>query len=302
MKLFYTDHFDLPLPDGHRFPMDKYRLLRERLAEQAKTGERDWQLLVPEAANDDNLLLAHTAEYLRRIVTGDLTDTDVRRIGFPWSPELVVRSRYSTGATICAARAALTDDVSANLAGGTHHAFAETAAGYCVFNDAVVAARVLQSKGSLQRVLIVDCDVHQGNGSADIVKDDDSIFTLSIHGEKNYPFRKADSDLDIALPDRTGDEAYLDALQTALATTRQSVTPDLIIYIAGADPFIGDRLGRLSITKDGLAARDRIVFEHAAKSRIPVAIAMGGGYANELGDIVDIHARTIDEAYRVFRE
>ena len=281
--------------------MDKYRMLRERLASMVDTRDRDWELLVPDAANDDELMLAHTADYLRRIVTGDLTDTDVRRIGFPWSPELVIRSRYSTGATICAARSALTDGVSANLAGGTHHAFAETAAGYCVFNDAIVAARVMQSEGRLQRVLIVDCDVHQGNGSADIAKDDDSIFTLSIHGERNYPFRKAASDLDIALPDRTGDDAYLAALRTALRDVWPVIRPELIVYIAGADPFVGDRLGRLSLTKDGLAARDRIVYETAAKSRVPVAIAMGGGYANEVDDIVEIHARTIDEAYQVWR-
>lgn len=297
MKLFYTDHFDLPLPAGHRFPMDKYRMTRERLAADK---QRDFELLVPHASTDDELLLAHDEDYLRKMCAGDLDKVEEKRIGFPWSEALVLRSRYSTGATICAARAAVDQTVAANLAGGTHHAFADAAAGYCVFNDAVVAARVLQQQNVVGQVAIVDCDVHQGNGSAEITNGDSSIYTFSIHGEKNYPFRKAESDLDIALPDKTGDDEYLVALERGLDLVWSAGTPDLVFYIAGADPFFGDRLGRMCVTKAGLASRDRLVFERCLRAGVPVAIAMGGGYADNIDDIVDIHVATIELANDVF--
>lgn len=294
MKLFYTDHFDLPLPVGHRFPMDKYRLTRERLASDRS---RSYELLVPHAATDAELLLAHDAEYLRKMKVGELQPVEEKRIGFPWSEALVLRSRYSTGATICAARAAIKDKVAANLAGGTHHAFADTAAGYCVFNDAVVAARVLQQESVVGQVAIVDCDVHQGNGSAAITAEDASIFTLSIHGEKNYPFRKTQSDLDIALPDGTEDDEYLTALERGLDFVWSQGTPDIVFYIAGADPFARDRLGRLRISKAGLASRDQMVMDRAHRAGVPVAISMGGGYANVINDIVDIHVATVESAF-----
>jgi acetoin utilization deacetylase AcuC-like enzyme len=301
MKLYYTDHFELPLPEGHRFPMDKYRLLRERVIEtngQCDTQESPYRLLVPSAANDQQLLRAHSVDYLQRVCSGELTELDVKRIGFPWTPELVIRSRYSTGATVCAAQAALRDGVSANLAGGTHHAFAETAAGYCVFNDAVVAARELQSSHSISQILIVDCDVHQGNGTADIAKNDDSIFTLSLHGERNYPFKKVESDLDVALPDKTNDQHYLRALRESLQLTSTMIKspPEFVFYVAGADPFAGDRLGRLSLTKEGMRERDQIVCKFCHERQIPMAIAMGGGYASDFHDIVDIHFSTIEIA------
>lgn len=228
---------------------------------------------------------------------GDLERVEEKRIGFPWSPSLVLRSRYSTGATIFAARAAMKDRVAANLAGGTHHAFADAAAGYCVFNDAVVAARVLQREQAVMRVAIVDCDVHQGNGSAAITVDDPSVFTLSLHGEKNYPFRKATSDLDIALPDGTGDEKYHEALERGLDVVWANGRPDFVFYIAGADPFEGDRLGRLKLSKAGLLERDRLVFERCLSDNVPVATVMGGGYAANVDDIVDVHVATVQLAY-----
>ncbi|MEM7311538.1 MAG: histone deacetylase [Planctomycetota bacterium] len=307
MKLYYTDHFELPLPDGHRFPMDKYRMLRERVIatnSEFDPDDQPYELLVPDSANDEQLLRAHTAEYLRRVCSGDLTELDVKRIGFPWSPELVVRSRYSTGATVCAAHTAMKERIAANLAGGTHHAFAETAAGYCVFNDTVVAARELQAIGAVSQVLIVDCDVHQGNGTAEICQGDDSIFTLSLHGERNYPFKKTESDLDVALADRTDDEQYLKSLRESLklAESLMKASPEFVFYIAGADPYLGDRLGRLSLTRQGLRLRDRVVCEFCVERRIPMAISMGGGYANEFEDIVDIHFGTIEVARNVFEE
>lgn len=298
MKLFYTDHFVLSLPEGHRFPMEKYRLTRERLASDST---RSFELLVPDAATDDELLLAHDSDYLRKMCAGELERVEEKRIGFPWSPSLVLRSRYSTGATVFAARAAMMDQVAANLAGGTHHAFADAAAGYCVFNDAVVAARVLQREGSVRNVAIVDCDVHQGNGSASITVDDPSVFTLSLHGEKNYPFRKATSDLDIALPDGAGDDEYHAALKGGLDAVWNNGRPDIVFYIAGADPFEGDRLGRLKLTKAGLLQRDRMVFERCVADDVPVAIVMGGGYASDVEDIVDIHVATVELAYDLVR-
>ena len=289
---FFTDHFTLPLPAGHRFPMAKYGRLRERV--QADLAEV--RLTEPAPASDGVLALAHHPGYIRRLVAGDLTPAEQRAIGFPWSPEMVERSRRSTGATIDACRAALRDGAAANLAGGTHHAFAARGAGFCCFNDVAVAARLMQAERRVRRVAIVDLDVHQGDGSASILAGDPSVFTLSVHGERNYPFRKETSDLDVGLPDGTGDDAYLDALAPALDVLRASFRPDLLIYLAGADVYQGDRLGRLSLSRDGVARRDASVFEYAFDQRLPVAVVMGGGYCPAIDDIVAIHLETVRQA------
>lgn len=294
MQIFYSDTFVLPLPEGHRFPMRKYALLRERVAAaQLVPPER---MHVPPAADDTELGRAHTAEYLRRVQSGALTPQEIRRIGFPWSLAMVERSRRSAGATIAACRAALDDGCGANLAGGTHHAFADYGAGFCVFNDSVVAARAMQAEGRARRILIVDCDVHQGDGTAAICAADPMIFTFSIHGAKNFPFRKQHSDLDIELPDQTPDAPYLDALEGGLRTAIESAHADLIIYLAGADPYYDDRLGRLALTKAGLAARDQLLFDYAKLAGLPIAISMAGGYARNIHDTVDIQFQTISAA------
>lgn len=269
--------------------MQKYRLVREGV--QADVSSIEFH----EApfTTDGVLALAHHPSYIERVSNGSLSAAEQKAIGFPWTPRMVERSRRSAGATISACRTALESGVAVNLAGGTHHAYADHGEGFCVFNDAAIAARLMQAERRVSRVAIVDLDVHQGNGTASILASDDSVFTLSLHGEHNYPFRKETSDLDVALPDGTGDDAYLTALEHALATMSQRFSPELIIYLAGADPHEGDRLGRLRLTMQGLAARDRIVLDHAATRRIPVAVAMAGGYGKNIQDTVAIHVQTI---------
>ena len=297
MKLFYADHFVLPLPPGHRFPMEKYSRLRERLLASGHFAADDFR--VPDAASDTELLRAHDAGYVQRVVRGTLGHDEIRRIGFPWSEAMVERSRRSAGATLAAGRAALAEGWAANLAGGTHHAFRDRGEGFCVFNDAAVAALAMRAEGLARRVAIVDCDVHQGNGTAAILANRADCFTLSIHGARNFPFDKETSDLDVELPDGTSDEAYLAALDDALALVFRH-QPDLVIYLAGADPFEDDRLGRLKLTKAGLAARDERVLGECRRRSLPVAIAMAGGYARQIDDTVAIHAATIDTARRIF--
>lgn len=291
MKLYYTDHFELPLPDEHKFPMAKYRLLRERIALAA--WARDCELLVPDAASDQQLLRVHDPGYLDRVVRGTLTEKEVRRIGFPWSPELVERSRRSSGATVAAAKSAWNEQtISVNLAGGTHHAFRDRGEGYCVFNDVAVAAKDLAAEVGVNNCLVIDLDVHQGNGTAEIFEADASVFTFSIHGKRNYPLRKTRSDLDLALDSNTDDVEYLAALERALSTlVRQDF--QFVFYVAGADPYHKDRLGRLGLTKAGLRRRDEMVFQRCRERKLPMAVVMAGGYAEEVDDIVDIHANTI---------
>lgn len=298
MKIYYTDEFVLPLPDAHRFPMAKYQALRERVA--AADFAARATMLVPDAATDAQLHRAHSADYVRRVVSGSLDDREIRRLGFPWSPQLVERSRRSVGATIAACRRALEESVAVNLAGGTHHAFPAGPEGYCVFNDAAVAARAMQAEEGIGRVLVVDCDVHQGNGTAAIFADDDSVFTFSIHGEKNFPFRKQRSDLDIALSDGTGDSEYLRRLEQGLGAALAASQPALAVYVSGADPFAGDRLGRLDLSKEGLDARDQHVLSTLAAAGVPVAVVMAGGYAPRVSDIVDIHLATVRAAFGIW--
>lgn len=312
MKAFYSDHFVLPLPEGHRFPMAKYSRLRERILAEGIIAAGDLQ--EAPAASLDELRLVHDAAYVDAVVTGTVPHDVQRRIGFPWSPQMVERSRRSVGATIAASRAALDEGVSANLAGGTHHAFADRGEGFCVFNDVAVAARALQLGPStplraspsaplrashpVRRIAVVDLDVHQGNGTSAIFSGDDSVFTFSMHGDKNFPFKKEQSDLDIALPDGTGDDAYLSLLRRHLDEVLNRHQPDFVFYLAGADPYEGDRLGRLKLTIGGLRARDEIVLGTCHAAGLPVAISMSGGYANDVDAIVNIHANTILTASR----
>ncbi len=304
MRAFYSDQFVLPLPQGHRFPMAKYRLLRERLAAELP----ELQLDVAEPASDGELALVHSPAYIQAVVQGQLSEAAQKEIGFPWTPAMVERSRRSAGATVMAARAALLggEGVSANLAGGTHHAYADKGSGFCVFNDAAVAARLMQAewgrthKRPLQ-VAIVDLDVHQGNGTARIFERDPHVFTLSLHGARNFPFDKETSDLDIELPDGCSDVAYLEALEQALGELEARFQPDLLIYLAGADPHEGDRLGRLSVSFDGLEARDRRVFDWAWSKRIPLAFSMAGGYGKEMTDTVQVQVNTYRVAYAYWR-
>ena len=294
MKVFYSDHFVLPLPEGHRFPMVKYSMLRERVAKAGVCGPGEMR--VPRPVSDAEILRSHEECYLRRVVDGTLTEKEMRRIGFPWSERMVERSRRASGGTLGACLAALEEGFAANLAGGTHHAFADRGEGYCVFNDSAIAARAVQAEGLVERVVVVDTDVHQGNGTAMILGGDPSVFTFSIHGARNFPFRKEKSDLDVALPDGADDGEYLDALEGALEKALDRSGAQLAIYLAGADPYEDDRLGRLRVSKEGLAERDRLVLESCRERGIPVAVTMAGGYAREVDDTVDIHFQSIERA------
>jgi acetoin utilization deacetylase AcuC-like enzyme len=297
MRAYTSDHFVLPLPEGHRFPMPKYALLRERVAAELP----QIRLEPAPAASDGELALAHEPVYVTAVAEGLLSAAQQREIGFPWSPRMAERARRSVGATIAAARSALAEGVSANLAGGTHHANASKGSGYCVFNDVAVAARLMQAEWHrlhrrLLRVLVIDLDVHQGNGTAEIFADDPTVFTFSMHGERNFPFRKVPGDLDVDLPDGCQDEAYLAALDAGLALVWQrhaASPPGLAFYLAGADPHEGDRLGRLKVSAAGLAERDRRVLAALRERRIPVALSMAGGYGHDIAVTVGLQATTL---------
>jgi acetoin utilization deacetylase AcuC-like enzyme len=298
LKLYYTDTFPIPLPEQHSFPSDKYALLRHRLT--AYFADRI-DLQIPSPVCDGAILRAHSASYFHRFASGNLTDKEIRRVGLPWSKQIVKRTRYSVGATIAACRTALEKGSAANLGGGTHHAGRDHGRGFCWLNDSVIAARAMQAAHLAERIMVVDCDVHQGNGTAAIVEDDPSIFTFSIHGKKNYPYRKAISDLDIELEDGTDDAVYLKSLENGLNTALDQFRAHLVIYLAGADPYRKDRFGRLSLTKAGLAQRDRMVLTFTQQYGIPVAVTMAGGYAPDVGDIVDIHLGTIRTLLDIIR-
>ena len=309
MRAFYTDSFVLPLPPGHRFPMQKYRRVRERCLAEGILAPSE--LAEPEAISWSDLARVHGGSYLARVRGGALTPAEQREIGFPWSPEMVERSRRSVGATLAAARTALLEaargelGIAINLAGGTHHAYADHGEGFCVFNDVAVAIRVLQQEGRVERVAVVDCDVHQGNGTAAIFSTDPTVLTFSMHGAKNYPFHRERSTIDVELPDRAGDTEFLEALRVNLPRIFEGFRPDLLIYLAGADPFEHDRLGRLAVSKPGLVRRDRMVVEGCRHWGVPLAITMAGGYAAETEDTVDIHVGTVRiaaEAWRAARE
>jgi acetoin utilization deacetylase AcuC-like enzyme len=299
MKIYYTDHFELPLPEGHRFPMAKYRLLRDRIVND--DFHVDDVLLVPPAATIEQLELAHDRAYIQRVTDGALAEHEIRRIGFPWSEKMVERSRRSSGATLAAGRIALSERISLNLAGGTHHAMKAAGEGYCVFNDAAVTIRTLMHEGLISKAIVVDCDVHQGNGTAEIFADDLRVVTFSIHGAKNFPSRKHPSTVDVNLEDGVDDVTYLEKLSVGLEQALQMGPFDFAVYLAGADPYKDDRLGRLQLTKDGLKRRDELVLRRLATDmQIPVAVAMAGGYAHDVRDIVDIHAATVRSAKEIW--
>ncbi len=296
MKVFYAASNGLPLPQGHRFPVQKYTSLVETVIQ---SGLFDTHHLQPvEPATFEQISLVHDQDYIQRVFDGQLSEKELRRIGFPWSPELVDRSRRSVSATIHACQAALQDGLAVNLGGGTHHAYPDHGEGYCVFNDVATAARATLAAGMANRIIILDCDVHQGNGTAAIFINDPAVYTFSIHGERNFPFHKEHSDLDIALPDMADDRTYLDALEPGLMQALEQSRADLGIYIAGADPFVGDRLGRMALSKQGLLTRDNLVLDRCQTFGLPLAIVMGGGYAPNVQDIVDIHFNTIQAALR----
>lgn len=291
MKIFYTDAFAIPLPEDHSFPIAKSTLLRKQITDSDLFSPQD--LCISRRATDAEITRAHDPDYLYRLYNGQLTDTEVRRIGLPWSPELVERARRSAGATIEACFAALNDGVAVHLGGGTHHAFGDRGQGYCLLNDSVIAARTLQAEWRIKHVLILDCDVHQGNGTAAILRNDPTVFTFSIHGQNNFPFRKEKSDLDIALADGADDQVYLDALQKGLLESLKRANAEVVIYLAGADPYKHDRFGRLDVSKEGLAERDRMILHFCHEAGLPVAITMAGGYAPNITDTVDIHFQTV---------
>lgn len=303
MQIYYAATHIQKLPEGHRFPMGKYELLRKRLADELP----NLQLNLAEPATDGELALVHTPAYIEAVTQGLLTPAQQREIGFPWSEGMVERARRSVGATISAARTAMQQGVSSNLAGGTHHAYADKGGGFCVFNDVAVAARLMQAEWARRhprpmQVAVIDLDVHQGNGTADIFAKDPSVFTLSMHGAKNFPFRKAASDVDIELPDGCTDEPYLQQLQSALHQLDNRIAPDLVFYLAGADPHEGDRLGRLKLSFEGLQTRDHTVLRWARDRRVPLAMAMAGGYGHEMSSTVQVQINTFTQALAVWQD
>ncbi|MGH3022157.1 MAG: histone deacetylase family protein [Gaiellaceae bacterium] len=288
MRAFAHDVYDYPLPPGHRFPLGKYRLVRE-----GAEGSEGIVVEDARAATGDELGLAHGSEYLERVGRGALSRREVLSLGLPWSPELVERARRSVGATLMAAEAALADGVGANVGGGTHHAFADGGRGFCVFNDVVVAVRTLRRAGRVARVLVVDLDVHQGDGTHAALLDDPEAFTFSVNGFRNYPFRRVPGDLEADLPDGTEDEQYLDAVARLLPQALARSRPDVCFYLAGADPYEGDRLGRLAVSKPALARRDAVVRETLARAGVPVCVTLAGGYAERITDTVEINLTTL---------
>jgi acetoin utilization deacetylase AcuC-like enzyme len=288
VRAFAHDVYTYPLPPGHRFPLAKYRLVRER-AESFDGIEVE----NARAAAGEELRLAHDSVYLERVGRGALARREVLALGLPWSPELVERARRSVGATLMAANAALADGVGANLGGGTHHAFANGGRGFCVFNDVVVAVRALRRAGRVERVLVIDLDVHQGDGTHAALMDDPEAFTFSVNGFRNYPFRRVPGDLELDLADGTGDERYLEGLARLLPQALACSRPDVCFYLAGADPYEGDRLGRLGLTKEGLATRDAVVCAALARAGVPVCLTLAGGYADPIADTVEINLATL---------
>jgi len=298
MRVYYSDLFDLPLPDGHRFPNRKYGMLRRKLVADGLLTED--QLHVSPLAETPDILRAHDADYVAAFEAGTLDAKAIKRIGFPWSEFLVRRTRATVGGALSAARAALTDGLSGQLAGGTHHAHRDFGSGYCIYNDFAVAALTLLAEGAARRIAIIDLDVHQGDGNAAILAGEPDVFVFSIHGEKNFPFRKQRSDLDVALPDGTGDAAYLAALERHLPGVF-AFEPDLILYQAGVDALAEDKLGRMTLSQEGLRARDRYVLSRAYAAGVPVSMGIGGGYADPIEASVAAYAGTYAEAKAIYR-
>jgi acetoin utilization deacetylase AcuC-like enzyme len=297
MRCAYHPDYFVPLPASHPFPMAKYPLLLERLLQEGLVDPGD--LIEPVEAALDDLRLVHTEDYLARLATGTLDAAAVRKIGVPWSALLWRRSRLAVQGTLEASLAALDDGLAANLAGGTHHAFADHGEGFCVLNDVAVAIRVLQRDRQLRRALVVDLDVHQGNGTAAIFSGDADVFTFSMHGQRNYPLQKMRSTLDVGLADGLGDEEYLDLLRRHLGEIFANFIPDLVFYLAGVDPARGDRYGRLALSDDGLERREREVLEACRARGCPVVVTIAGGYASSPQRTADLHACVFREARRI---
>ncbi|MDQ3635826.1 MAG: histone deacetylase [Acidobacteriota bacterium] len=297
-RLFYSPNYYADIGEDHVFPIKKFELARNILLAEGTLLPSE--VIEPELAEIEDLRLVHTEDYLTRLINGSLTKSEVRRLGLPWSESLVRRTLLAVSGTFNAAKSALKNGVSSNLAGGTHHAFADRGEGFCVLNDVAVAIRVLQRERQGQRFLIVDCDVHQGNGTAFIFKEEEEIFTFSMHGAKNYPLQKEISNLDIELADGTGDAEYHEILSEAMHREIIQHNPDLIFYLGGADPYEKDKLGRLNLTMDGLQKRDEIVLDFAKSEDIPVVTVMSGGYAKDIKDTVEIHCNTIRAVKKVF--
>ena len=297
MRVFYTPRYYADIGEGHVFPIRKFELVRDRLLREGTLTPAD--IIEPLPAPISDVLLVHTEDYVTRLRSGALTVRELRRLGLPWSKALVRRSFLATGGTIGAARHALRDGVASNLAGGTHHAFPDRGEGFCVLNDVAIAIRVLRRDRQAMRVAVVDCDVHQGNGTATIFAEDESTFTFSMHGAKNYPLFKARSTLDVELADQTSDDEYLTLLMEHLPRVFAH-EPDIVFYLGGADPFVGDKLGRLSLTIDGLRTRDELVLRECRRRAVPVATVMSGGYAEQISDTVEIHCNTIRTVRQVF--
>ena len=295
LKVYYSDTMTIPLPEGHRFPMRKYRMLRERLIETQTLSEHE--IYPAPFATREQVCLAHDEAYVDSIINGTIETQALKRIGFPWTPGLVQRSLASVGGCVAAAHAALASGIAGNLSGGTHHAHRDAGEGYCVFNDIAVAFLNLKRLGLIQRAAIIDLDVHQGNGNSSILGGRDDVFIFSMHGERNYPFRKVPSSLDIGLADETGDDEFLERLSGALPEVLE-IRPDIVFYQAGVDPLKEDTLGKLSLTHAGLEARDRLVMNACKARGIPVSISMGGGYAKPIELTVEAHVGT----YRALKE
>jgi acetoin utilization deacetylase AcuC-like enzyme len=298
MHVFYTPRYYADIGNGHIFPIRKFELVRDRLLAEGTLHPSE--LLEPAPATLDDVLLVHTGDYVSRLCSGELTPRELRRLGLPWSESLVRRSFYATGGTIAAARTALVEGYGSNLAGGTHHSFADRGEGFCVLNDIAVAIRVLRKEGLIRRAAIVDCDVHQGNGTATIFAGDDDTFTFSIHGANNYPLFKMHSSLDVELPDGTADDDYLNVLNHYLPTVFAAADPEIVFYLAGADPHVNDKLGRLALTIDGLRQRDRCVLRECYERETPVVTVMSGGYGKDINDTIEIHCNTIRVVKEVF--
>lgn len=297
-RVFYSPHYYADIGPGHVFPIRKFALVREKLLREGTLSESDFA--APQPLSVADALLVHTEDYITRLRAGALTAREIRRLGLPWSKSLVRRSFFAAGGTLAAARSALDErGVASNLAGGTHHSFPDRGEGFCVLNDVAIAVRTLFRDGVVTRAAIVDCDVHQGNGTASIFDGDWRVFTFSMHGAKNYPLFKTHSTLDIELPDAMNDAEYLATLDENLAHVFAH-KPQIVFYLAGADPFVGDKLGRLALTIEGLAARDELVLAACRARLIPIVTVMSGGYAQDINDTIEIHCNTIRAALRVY--
>jgi len=298
LKIAYSPVYKYRLPEGHRFPMVKYELIPEQLLREGTITTANF--FHPVQLSDDDILTTHTSEYLQQLYNLPLPRKLERTIGFPVREDLIERGKHIAQGTLDCARYAKQYGVAINVAGGTHHAFANRGEGFCVFNDFAIAANVLLHQHEFSKILIVDLDVHQGNGTAEIFQNEDRVFTFSMHGAKNYPLRKATSDLDVGLPDGCDDDQYLSSLRQHFAVLIKHVKPDIIFYLAGVDILQTDRLGRLNVSRQGCAERDRYILELCRQRNIPVAVSMGGGYSHKIADIVEAHANTFRIAQEVF--